>query len=114
MGACNAQVRLVEGAVRGPGWGVPEEALRLLPGPAFEVEQATDDKGLPVERPITPPDKKSSPGEFRGVAPPCHHGAGCWLKYCRISQLHCNKRVSYTQALHWPCCFVQCAKTQLW
>ena len=28
------QVRLVEGAVKGPGWGVPEEALQLLPGPA--------------------------------------------------------------------------------
>jgi hypothetical protein len=53
------QVRLVEGAVKGPGWGVPEEALRLLPGPAFEVEQGTDDKGLPVERPVA---DKRAPG----------------------------------------------------
>ncbi|KAK9915301.1 hypothetical protein WJX75_007269 [Coccomyxa subellipsoidea] len=44
-------VRLVEAAVKGPGWGVGEEVLRLLPGPSFEVEQTSDDKGLPIEKP---------------------------------------------------------------
>ena len=50
------QVRLVEAAVKGPGWGVPEDVLKLLKGPAFEVEQALDDKGLPCEKPLS--DKK--------------------------------------------------------
>ncbi|BDA43254.1 Vacuolar protein sorting-associated protein 33A [Coccomyxa sp. Obi] len=45
-------VRMVEAAVKGPGWGVGEEVLRLLPGPSFEVEQTTDDKGLPIEKPV--------------------------------------------------------------
>ena len=58
------QVRLVEAAVKGPGWGVPEDVLRLLPGPAFEVEQALDDKGLPCERPIS--DKKRAGEEPAG------------------------------------------------
>ena len=43
---------MVEAAVKGPGWGVGEDVLRLLPGPSFEVEQTTDDKGLPIEKPI--------------------------------------------------------------
>ena len=47
------QVRLVEAAVKGPGWGVPEDVLKLLPGQAFEVEQALDDKGLPCEKPLS-------------------------------------------------------------
>lgn len=38
--------------MKGPGWGVGEEVLRLLPGPSFEVEQTTDDKGLPIEMPV--------------------------------------------------------------
>ncbi len=38
--------------MKAPGWGVGEEVLRLLPGPAFEVEQTSDDKGLPIERPV--------------------------------------------------------------
>ena len=46
-------MRLVEAAVKGPGWGVPEDVLRLLPGQAFEVEQALDDKGLPCEKPVS-------------------------------------------------------------
>lgn len=41
----------MEAAVKGPGWGVGEEVLRLLPGPSFEVEQTSDDKGLPIEKP---------------------------------------------------------------
>ena len=47
-------IRLVEGALRGAGWGVPDDVLKLLPGPAFEVVQAADDSGLPVERPAPP------------------------------------------------------------
>ncbi|KAK9844079.1 hypothetical protein WJX81_004070 [Elliptochloris bilobata] len=47
-------VRLLEAAVRGPGWGVPEDVLRQLPGPGFEVVQAADEAGLPVERPAPP------------------------------------------------------------
>ena len=47
------QVRLVEAAVKRPGWGVPEDVLKLLPGPAFEIEQALDDKGLPCEKPLS-------------------------------------------------------------
>ena len=39
--------------MKGPGWGVPEDVLKLLPGPAFEVEQALDDKGLPCEKPLS-------------------------------------------------------------
>ena len=81
------QVRLVEGAVKGPGWGVPEEALRLLPGPAFEVEQATDDQGLPIERPWKPT------GAHPGATRPAHlspvllkaHGSGApWVCRCRV------------------------------
>ncbi len=48
-----AQVRLVEAAVKGVGWGVPEDIMKLLPGPAFEVEQSLDDKGLPCETPVS-------------------------------------------------------------
>ena len=55
-----AQVRLVEAAVKGPGWGVPEDVLKLLPGPAFEVEQALDDKGLPCQKPLS---EKKKAGE---------------------------------------------------
>ena len=40
--------------MQGPGWGVPEDVLRLLPGPGFEVVQAADEAGLPVERPAPP------------------------------------------------------------
>ena len=46
-------MRLVEAAVKGVGWGVPEDVMRLLPGQAFEVEQSLDDKGLPCEKPLT-------------------------------------------------------------
>lgn len=42
----------MEAAVKGPGWGVPDEVLRLLPGPAFEVQQTNDENGLPVEKPV--------------------------------------------------------------
>lgn len=42
--------------MKGSGWGVGEDVLRLLPGPSFEVEQTTDDKGLPIEKPVQ--DKK--------------------------------------------------------
>jgi hypothetical protein len=38
--------------VKGPGWGVPDDVLRLLPGPAFEVEQTCDENGLPIEKPV--------------------------------------------------------------
>ncbi len=48
-----AQVRLVEAGVKGMGWGVPEDIMKLLPGPAFEVEQSLDDKGQPCEKPIS-------------------------------------------------------------
>ena len=46
--------RLLEAAVQGPGWGAAEDVLRLLPGPGFEVVQAADEAGLPVERPAPP------------------------------------------------------------
>lgn len=54
----DVQVRLIEAAVKAPGWGVPEDVLKLLPGQAFEVEQSLDDKGLPCEKPVS--DKKKA------------------------------------------------------
>lgn len=94
MGQGALQVRLVEGAVKGPGWGVPDEALRLLPGPAFEVEQASDDKGLPIERPVV--DKKLPSAHAAGLLkhPPFHSGAiSC------IAVTHAELDVH-----HRPCC----------
>ena len=38
--------------MKGVGWGVPEDIMKLLPGPAFEVEQSLDDKGLPCKKPV--------------------------------------------------------------
>ncbi len=51
---------MVEAAVKAPGWGVPEDVLKLLPGQAFEVEQSLDDKGLPCEKPVS--DKRKAGG----------------------------------------------------
>lgn len=62
MLCADVQVRLVEAAVKAPGWGVPEDVLKLLPGEAFEVEQVLDDKGLPCERPVS---GKKKAGEHR-------------------------------------------------
>lgn len=39
--------------MKGVGWGVPEDIMKLLPGPGFEVEQSLDDKGLPCEKPVS-------------------------------------------------------------
>ena len=50
----------MEAAVKGVGWGVPEDILKLLPGQAFEVEQCLDDKGLPCEKPVS--DRKKAGG----------------------------------------------------
>ncbi len=47
-------IRLIEAALKGPGWGgLPEETLRHLPGPGFEVEQVADENNMPLERPLT-------------------------------------------------------------
>ncbi len=55
--------RLLEAAVRGPGWGAPEDVLRLLPGPAFDVAQSAGEAGLPAERPAPPrPPPTGMPG----------------------------------------------------
>ena len=94
------QVRLVEGAVKGPGWGVPEEALRLLPGPAFEVEQAIDEQGLPIERPRKPTGARLVSACPAVLLPflgevcagwPCHVTAGLPYMAC--------KRLSWISAL---------------
>ena len=83
--------------MKGPGWGVPEEALRLLPGPAFEVEQAADDNGLPVERPVAAADRKTSPGVHLAWRLPSSRVTGPRLEQCPSHSWYCNKGV---QCMH--------------
>lgn len=67
--------------MKGPGWGVPEDILKLLPGQAFEIEQSLDDKGLPCEKPVP---KKKKAGK-RSLSRPLNRV----MQHCSLcGQLH--------------------------
>lgn len=84
--------------MRGPGWGVPEDVLRQLPGPAFEVVQAAEESGLPVERPAPP---RPPPTGVLRYSRPCvawlaigwrlggyqsrHHNSAAWEVMCECT-----------------------------
>lgn len=67
-------IRLVEAAVKGPGWAsLPEDVVKNLPGPSFDIQQGSEEEAGSIRRATSSsPARKSH--HFQSPTPPVSKG----------------------------------------